>query len=57
MPLREFICPKCGKFESYVSSTIPPPTRPCPNPKCKERGKLVEFSVPARRNPDKGIQT
>jgi hypothetical protein len=52
MPLFEFQCPKHGVFECFTLEKYD--TRPCP--KCKEECEKIEFSVPARRNPEKGIQ-
>lgn len=56
MPLFEFVCPIClEKIERYVSGNIV-----ASNPICKTCGQSVEMeqvvSVPAKRNPDKGIQ-
>jgi hypothetical protein len=52
MPIREFVCKKDGVFESYVSGTVVE-SRPCP--KCGAKSKLVEFSVPAKRDSRHGI--
>jgi len=52
MPIFEFECPEHGKFERIVDFKYD--TLPCP--KCKVESDKVEFSVPAKRNPEKGIQ-
>jgi putative FmdB family regulatory protein len=58
MPLYEFKCPKCNvKFEAQCNLSTVPKSIPCRTPKCKGRGELVEFSVPAKRNPRHGIQS
>jgi len=52
MPIFEFECPKHGKFELI---TLPKyDTMMCPQ--CGEECEKVEFSVPAKRNPELGIQ-
>ena len=53
MPIREIICPKHGKFEKilpmYQKVKIVCPV-------CGQKATIEEFSVPAKRNPDFGIQ-
>ena len=54
MPIFEYQCPLGhGKFEPICAAKYD--TQPCP--KCQEESEKVEFSVPARRNPEKGLQT
>ncbi len=54
MALYEFDCPNGhGRFEKIVDFKYD--TQPCP--KCQEESEKVEFSVPAKRNPEKGIQS
>lgn len=53
MPLYEFVCPVHGKFESYVA-LIGAQAAACPT--CEAKSDAVEFSVPAKRNPEYGIQ-
>jgi len=58
MPIRELICPKHGKFERYLPSSPAAESdldRYCV--KCGATCKLVEFSVPAKRDPRYGIQS
>lgn len=54
MPIFDYICPNCGNhFDKYVT---PGDTEPQTCPKCRHIASQLEYSVPARRNPDKGIQ-
>jgi len=56
MALYEFECPKCKeRIERIVWGDIRKPFPRCQE--CNLAMKMVEFSVPARRNPEKGIQT
>lgn len=62
MPIFEFTCPgdhtglpAKQKIERYYVGQIAKPTPICLDCGCVM--KQVEFSVPARRNPEKGIQT
>jgi hypothetical protein len=53
MPIREYVCPEHGKFERVIIG------REVEFPKCPRCAEFcipVEFSVPARRDPEKGIQ-
>ena len=52
LPIFEFECPVHGKFERIVDAKYD--TQPCP--KCKEECEKIEFSIPAKRNPELGIQ-
>ena len=52
MPLFEFVCPKHGIFERFTLEKFD--TRPCPV--CREESEKIEFSIPAKRNPECGIQ-
>jgi hypothetical protein len=54
VPMRELTCPKHGVFEGYVAGSLTN-SRPCPT--CGKSAPMVEFSTPAKRNPDKGIMT
>ena len=58
MPIFEFECPKHGKFERIIDAKYD--TQPCPRcaNDCNDYQECnkVEFSVPAKRNPEKGIQ-
>lgn len=54
MPILEFTCKEHGTIERVIIGGL----KGLPEcPKCKKTMELKEFSVPARRNPDKGIQT
>jgi len=51
----EFECLKCcAKIERYVYGNI---SKPAPICECGNQMEPVEWSVPAKRNPEKGIQT
>jgi len=53
MPIFEFVCPKGhGKFELITLEKYD--TMMCP--KCGEESEKVEWSVPAKRNPEHGMQ-
>ncbi len=52
MPIFEFQCKTHSIFERIISAKYD--TQPCP--KCKEECEKIEFSVPAKRNPEFGIQ-
>ena len=52
IPIFEYNCEQHGKFERICDAKYD--TQPCP--KCQEESEKVEFSVPAKRNPEKGIQ-
>ena len=53
MPIFEFTCPKGhGKFELITLEKFD--TMMCP--KCGEESEKVEWSVPAKRNPEHGLQ-
>jgi putative FmdB family regulatory protein len=52
MPIFEFKCPKHGKFEQITLEKYD--NLMCP--KCGELSDKIEFSVPAKRNPECGIQ-
>lgn len=39
MPIYEYMCPNCGKFE-VIQKVSDEPLKECPN--CKEKGKSVE---------------
>lgn len=64
MPLYEFNCKKHGLFECFTLEKYD--TRPCPKViaigmdkipiKCGKESEKVEYSVPARRNPEHGVQ-
>jgi len=54
MALREYECPTDGRFEVIVVG-LTQEFQTCP--KCGDPAMLVEWSVPARRNPSHGIQT
>jgi hypothetical protein len=64
MPIYEYECPIHGKFEKILMGQFDQTSVPCPfsDPinyegqleKCWHRGRLVEFSVPAKRNPRHG---
>jgi hypothetical protein len=63
MPLREFTCPYHGTFEKFCGTAT---HAECPNPimvthygrtyemPCGQVSPVVEFSVPAKRNPRHG---
>lgn len=51
MPIREYVCPKHGKFEIVVIG-LTQEFQMCPV--CKDPAIVVEFSVPAKRNPRYG---
>ena len=57
MPMFEFVCPIClDKLERFTFGNIT-----AANPVCKrcDQGvemKQVEFSLPAKRNPEHGLQ-
>jgi hypothetical protein len=54
MPLIEFECPKCcAKVERIVFGQIEKPEPMC---ECGNQMQVIEWSIPARRNPEKGIQ-
>lgn len=54
MPLREFKCPKCGgKIERFFHGFVKNDPPLCG---CGYQMEEVEFSVPAKRDPEKGIQ-
>ena len=63
MPIFEFECPMHGKFEVICESKYD--TQPCPSwmkelsgeeHYCQVESEKIEFSIPAKRNPEKGIQ-
>ena len=56
MPLFEFECPECKeRIEEYTSGRIDKRVPLCP--KCgRAMMEEVEYSVPAKRNPEHGIQ-
>lgn len=55
MAMYEFRCIQCGeKLERYVQGFIRKSTPVCP--KCRITMEEVEFSLPAKRNPEHGIQ-
>lgn len=54
MPLKEFFCKIHGKFER-VRNLSHKELPPCPVRGCKQVVESVEFSVPAKRNPEYGI--
>ena len=56
MPLYEFVCEKHGKFER-VRNLSHKELPPCPVRGCKHEVTSVEYSVPARRPPEAGIQS
>jgi hypothetical protein len=66
MPIREFTCPIHGKFEKFCGSAT---SAECPvglrieikmatgeviETFCKQSSPVIEFSVPAKRNPRHG---
>ena len=53
MPVYEYDCSKHGRFESVQPMSKSDDTQPCP--KCKKQTERVD-SIPARRNPEYGIQ-
>ncbi len=55
MPMYEFECPVHGKFEVICDEKYD--TQPCPELQCVYESPKIEWSVPARRNPQKGVQT
>jgi hypothetical protein len=59
MPLFDYVCPKCSaKYERYIQGNGHLEKRH--NPLCEVCGvetEKVEYSLVARRNPEKGIQT
>lgn len=55
MPIFEYNCLQCGKkVEQYVVGAIEARLPLCAE--CGKQMERVEFSVPAKRNPEKGIQ-
>lgn len=58
MPIYEFVCPKHGKFEAIASLNTEnlPCTYEYENDNCGRSSPRVDWSVPAKRNPDLGIQ-
>lgn len=56
MPLFEFECPECKeRIEEYTSGRIDKRVPLCP--KCGQAMmEDVEYSIPAKRNPEHGIQ-
>lgn len=52
MPIFEFECSKHGKFERIIPAKYD--TQLCPE--CGEECEKIDFSVPAKRNPECGIQ-
>jgi hypothetical protein len=57
MPLYEFQCPNCyARIERVVIGKIPNHPPVCGECNIGIEMDLVEWSVPARRSPEKGIQ-
>lgn len=56
MPLREYVCPICKTKFDRLSHKFDEDSDTYPCPQCGHMGELVEFSVPAKRDPDHGIQ-
>ena len=52
MPIFEFECPVHGKFERITLEKYD--TQLCPQ--CGEECEKVDWSIPARRNPEYGVQ-
>ncbi len=59
MPLFDYECPLCkARYERYIKGNGHLEKRHSPICEtCGVETEKVEFSVPAKRNPDKGIQT
>ena len=61
MAIREFHCPEHGRFEKIViGGKVHAESHECPydlgeNRYCGIESPLVEFSIPAKRNPEHGI--
>lgn len=54
MAIFEYECVKCcAKVERYVYGSI---NKPAPMCECGNQMELVEFSIPAKRNPEHGVQ-
>lgn len=54
MAIFEYECIKCcAKIERYVYGNI---NKPAPICECGNQMEQVEFSVPAKRNPEYGVQ-
>jgi putative FmdB family regulatory protein len=52
--IREYECPKCGKFEKIFTGQFDKESEKCPD--CGRSSPKIEWSIPSRRNPDAGIQ-
>jgi hypothetical protein len=60
MPMYEFVCPAHGKFEKFMHS-IDPRLALCekkvqPEGQCGLNSPRADSEVPAKRNPEHGIQ-
>lgn len=53
MPIYEYICPQDGRFEAILPLSQSDKKQSCPV--CDKKSERVD-SVPARRNPEYGIQ-
>lgn len=54
MPIFEFECPQCGlRIERYTVGDI---DKPAPLCTCGVQTEQIEWSIPAKRNPERGIQ-
>jgi predicted nucleic acid-binding Zn ribbon protein len=56
MPIFEYECPNGHRADRYLVSGKTSDFLAPPCPQCGEPMKEVEFSVPAKRNSDYGIQ-
>lgn len=57
MPIREFICPKHGKFEKLFTGQFDETYTSCPGKlgiPCLRISPLIPYSITAKRNPKYG---